>query len=303
MAGATDALSAEPAAAPVADPAAQAPTSTAPTTPEGQAAGSPPAPAPTPAGKWYDSVSPDYHGLIEERAWQSNEDVLKSYQQLQKLQGVSEDKLIKIPHPDDKEAISAMHARLGRPETADAYEIPELGNDPEQTKWFKEQAFNLGLSSDQAKTLSESLLEQGQLAQQKDIEQAGIKATNAYKEIEKSWGANAPAQEDAVKRGLGVIGLSDQAAEGQISELQQFEYLIGTERLVELAIKLGDQVAEPAFPEGNPATGAMTKERAGQELESLHADPEFQKAKLSEIKQVRDGAIAKEKRLMQIHYA
>lgn len=79
----------------------------------------------------------------------------KGYAHLSRALGVPPDRLLKLPAADaGPTAWDAVHARLGRPEAPDGYDLPAppdgVAVDPERLAGFRTTAHRLGLSNDQA---------------------------------------------------------------------------------------------------------------------------------------------------------
>ena len=101
--------------------------------------------------KWYSTVNQENHGYIENKGWKGPDDMLNSYMGLEKMRGVPEDQILKIPLAEDADGMNEMYNRLGRPETADGYELGLEEGD--YSKWYTETVHGLGLNNEQAKGL------------------------------------------------------------------------------------------------------------------------------------------------------
>ena len=81
--------------------------------------GQAPATPETPAA-WYGEATPETVGYIQNKGWDEPSKAIEAYQNLEKFQGVPADQLLKLPK--EGEPMDAVYDRLGRPESADAYE-------------------------------------------------------------------------------------------------------------------------------------------------------------------------------------
>lgn len=93
---------------------------------------------------WKDTVTDDYKPLVETKGWNSQNDVLKSYAELEKAMGSR----VKIPdESSSEEERSNFYIRLGRPENADGYEVnvPDtIPRDEEFENTMRNIAFKAG---------------------------------------------------------------------------------------------------------------------------------------------------------------
>ncbi len=104
---------------------------------------------------WYDGVSEEDIIYLKAKGLHVDggyKNLLNSYKSLEKLRGVPEDKLIKIPDNADNENWNKVYDRLGRPESPDKYDFtpPKDANiDSETLGWFNQKAHSLGLNKKQ----------------------------------------------------------------------------------------------------------------------------------------------------------
>jgi hypothetical protein len=118
--------------------------------------------APTPP--WFASIEdPDTRGYIENKAWKSPVEAIKSYRELEstfsKVRGAPPDRLVVLPGPDAKpEDYAPIYDRLGRPKTPEDYKLTGLdgtSTDPFAQKMAPVMHIN-NLTSSQAKALNEA---------------------------------------------------------------------------------------------------------------------------------------------------
>jgi hypothetical protein len=103
---------------------------------------------------------------------------LETATKVQGLEAKLADAIPKLPDDATQEERDIYLMSLGRPETAEEYELAGDGKDaPEWTNYWKGELFKLGVSKDTAKALSQTL--QGQISKMVEAHNAAIK-----KEIE-----------------------------------------------------------------------------------------------------------------------
>lgn len=91
--------------------------------------------------------------------------------------------LIPTPDPDDKEAMTALYNRMGRPEAPEGYEHPE-GVDPTTLKDFATAAHELGLTKSQYKGLVDKLSQAGAAKDEK----ANTDQEQGLRDLKREWG-------------------------------------------------------------------------------------------------------------------
>ncbi len=231
----------------------------------------PAAPAPS---DWTTGLNDDTRGYVQNKGFKDPGAVLDSYRNLEKLMGLPAENVLKLPvKDDDVDGWNKVHAKLGRPEKADEYQIamPEKGGDPAFAKWAKEQFHGLGLSKKQGETLAAKWTEfmGGQVqAQTADLAAKGQAAESGLK---KEWGAAYEQNMAMVERAANTLGMDDKV-------LHAFRDSMGGAEAAKFIHGLSQKLGEGKFVsgEGNQGFGgALTPSQAQQQLQSLRSDPDF----------------------------
>jgi len=139
----------------------------------------------TPDGKFSDNVPEDIKGLLEAKKWNSVDQLVKGYRELEKLTGTG--KHLVIPDDDNPDAWANVYNALGRPESPDKYELQYEGEVPisdELVSQFKEYAHGLGLNQKQFNDI---------VSFQLDVVDSQLKALEeqkqaAVKQLKEKWG-------------------------------------------------------------------------------------------------------------------
>ena len=76
---------------------------------------------------------------MQNKGFKSNQDVLDSYRNYEKLQGVPQERMIKLPEDMNSEEGKAIWQRMGVPKEANEYtlEVPTENGDQEMADWAK----------------------------------------------------------------------------------------------------------------------------------------------------------------------
>jgi hypothetical protein len=192
------------------------------------------------APDWRDGLEGDLGALVQQKGWRSARDVLASYQNLEKLVGGDR---VAVPARDaGAEAWGPVWDKLGRPKDAAGYEFapPEgISYDKTHADWFRETAFKLGLSQDQARELHDAFL-------------AHFPATASDAEpevdLKELWGRQYDRNMAAARRAYGTFLGDETAFEAMAGKM-------GEGALMELLAKVGRAIGEDSITARADATG------------------------------------------------
>lgn len=261
--------------------------------------GSAPAGNPAPAAPaWYAPEGLDQNTvsqlgeLVKTKGWKGPADALLSYQNLEKVFGADKaGRTILAPKSDDDaEGWSAVYNRLGRPESADKYELPvPEGDDGSFAQSVAPVLHELGLTSRQAKGLAEWWNQASASRIEMESESFAAQSEAEYKALQGEWGAAASQNEELAKRAVVKFakeaGIDDQSFENM-------ERAIGTAKLMKLFHAIGSQFAEGTFISSDtPTSGAMTPQAAKNKIAGMFTDQEFMNRYMNQDERVRAGAI------------
>lgn len=247
----------------------------------------------TETSTWTSGLGEDSLAYIQNKGWESPENMLESYRSLEKFAGGSKS-LVELPGVDaDDETMSAFYDRLGRPESPDQYgfEAPENA-DADLMNWFGETAHKHGLSQKQAQAIfgewnemSTSRMEQFESMKLEQAE-ADIGA------LKKEWGADYDKNINSGRIAAQNLGYDEQA-------LSSLEDKMGTAEMLKLFSNLGSKMGEDSFVSGDSSGGfGTTPAQAQAEINNLKLDKQFMDAYLSGDK----AAVTKMKGLMERAY-
>ena len=114
--------------------------------------------ATTTTAPWHGITDTDAAAYVANKGWQSPQDVIKSYQGVEKLIGRDPSTLIPIPRLDDPEGVKSVFQKLGLPESPDKYDMKvglpkEAKVDEGFAKTMQSILHKSNLTDGQAKTL------------------------------------------------------------------------------------------------------------------------------------------------------
>jgi hypothetical protein len=230
------------------------------------------APAAPAAGNWFDGFNDDLKGYTQNKGWRDPAATVESYRNLEKLVGVPQDQIIKLPGGDaPPEAWNDIWNRLGRPSDPKEYgfQAPE-GQDPAFSEWMGKTFHDAGVPKSMAEKIAAAYAEFGQQVgtQQQEARQAQL-ATEAAG-LKTKWGAAHDQN----------IGIARQAAQGlglDGATIDALEAGMGFTKVMELFHTLGTRMGEGGFVGGDRGqqSGVLTPEAAQQRIQALRKDTEF----------------------------
>jgi hypothetical protein len=230
--------------------------------------------------------------LVKAKGWKGPADALLSYQNLEKVFGADKaGRTILAPKSDDDaDGWSAVYNRLGRPESADKYELPVPdGDDGSFAQAAAPVLHELGLTTKQAKGLAE-WWNQASSSRIEAADEAFSKQSEAeYSALKGEWGAAAAQNEELAKRAVLKFGKEAGIDEATFDSLER---AIGTAKVMKLFHAIGAKFGEADFVGSDtPSSGALTPAQAKNKVASLFADQEFMGRYLHQDQRVRQSAI------------
>lgn len=249
--------------------------------PAGDPPANPPAGSPPPTKSWQETagISEEYRNNPTVSQAKDINGLVKSAIEAQAMVGKD-----KFPAPTDKWTDSdwAQHYdRLGRPETAADYGVPdtskwenlpdgfEVNNDG--INKFKESLHKHGISKKQGEAIISDIL-QGNLGEYRDNLSKSEQARNAsIASLKEEFGADFDSKITVARAVLKQYGNED------LSGFLEHTGLADNADLVRFLTKIGSTISEDNASGGTNALHLDSKANAMQELEQLKQDPDFMK--------------------------
>jgi hypothetical protein len=253
--------------------------------------------APASEANWTDGLNEASQGFVENKGWKSADQMLDSYQNLEKTMGVPADQVLRLPKEGDSEGWGSVYNRLGRPEEPSGYklnevEVPDGGVD--LTSNLREWAHEAGLSQEQAAKIYDNynarLGEVTQEIQAQKAEQSAADEQSLRKEWGNAWEENIAAGVRFRQR----FGLDD-------AMVDKLEDALGLRGLLELSASIGRGLGEHSMPTGAEDGGeslpfGMTPAAAKAKIADLTLDKDF----MDQYMDGRKEAVARMTRLHSI---
>jgi hypothetical protein len=223
-------------------------------------------------GEWYAGIADEgLRGYVQTKGFKDPAALADSYRNLEKLVGVPQDRLLKLPEKPDDPAWADVHARLGRPETPDGYELKFEGDDA-FAKRMAARMHALGIPKSAAAGLNEEwnayvaeIIQQDEQArQQKDAAE--------MTELKGKWGAKFDENAELARRAGREFGLSE-------DEFKAISASLGSGKTLELFQRIGGKLGEaaPFNPQGGNGGGGfgLTAEGARARIQTLMGDKDW----------------------------
>lgn len=233
---------------------------------------------------WTSELTEEQRALLETKGWKGPGAVLESYRHLEKL--IGRDK-IAIPKTGDSEAWNAVYDRLGRPESAEGYEIA-VPEGVQRDEAFEEQMRGLfhaaGLTKAQVAKLSEGwhgyLGSETARAEQSRID----RAEREDETLRSEWGGNFERNMEQARRAARSFG------DARI--IDGLEETVGRAAVFKMFARIGAAMAEDSLEgEGGESFSQPGSVRA--QIAALKADPAFREAWLEHSHPGHQQAVAR----------
>lgn len=244
---------------------------------------------------WIEGFSPEQADYIATKGFQSPQAVLESYMNLEKLRGVPQERLLKLPESPDADGWQAVYSKLGKPETPEGYDIQVAeGGDENFAKWAKEAFHKLNLTKSQAQGFIEKLVDYNTQNEITATEQYKANVQKQEMNLRKEWGSAYHQNVANAQRAYKAFGIPDNAVAALEKEM-------GFDGLMKLMNDIGSKMGEDAYIDGVRSRefgDVLTPEQARAKISNLKRDSEFTKKFLAGDTEAR----AKMSRLHQMAY-
>ncbi len=230
----------------------------------------PPASSPQ-ATEWTAGLNDELKGYVQNKGFKAPADVLESYRNYEKLQGVPQDRLLKLPESLDSEEGKAIWQRLGAPKDAKDYSIaiPKENGDEKLAGAIRDIAHKNNFTQKQVGALVEWWNGYMDGARNEQKLAGDAKRVDADNTLKKEWGNAYDQNKEIAERGAVAMGINDQ-------QLAALGSALGHDGALKLLHKLGASTGEANFISGGPGGGSTsTAEQAKAKILQLQVDQGF----------------------------
>jgi hypothetical protein len=223
---------------------------------------------------WFDGFADEDRGYILNKGWDKEDgtkNLLTSYKNLEKLRGVPEERLLKLPEKiEDADGWSKVYEKLGRPEKPEGYEFkaPEgVELDAGRMSWAANMAHSIGLNKAQHKALVENTLKYETETQTAFAQKAEQERVTSLAKLNDEWGSAKDERVHLAERGL--MHFMDDKSEAAVAKIQQ---VMGHAEVMKMFAKIGESIGEDKIPsaDGDRPFG-YSPEQAKSDMQQLNA--------------------------------
>lgn len=216
----------------------------------------------------------DTSAYVATKGFKTPVDVITSYRNYEKLQGVPADQMIKLPKhdADPKEWRTNVWEKLGAGKTAEEYKLPvPEGGDPEFAKtaagWFHETGIPVKTAAALTEKWNNHIAE---IVKQGD-EAGNAKLAQETEALKKEWGANHDSRMAMAKNAAGALGVKAEAVDALAKQ-------VGFSEVMKMFATIAEKTGEANFTVGdgkNNFGGTTTPAQAQARIRELKSDPGF----------------------------
>jgi hypothetical protein len=214
---------------------------------------------------WRDSLSDDFRDHKSLRNINSIDDMAKSFINAQSVIGRRFEDL-------SPEQLNEFYVKTGRPENAEGYNF-ELGDtaDPDMVNWFKNAAFEAGLTEANAQKIMDSYNEKALAYQSEFNAVQELEAAESIKELKNDFGLAYDQKVESARRAVTEFGGQE------LKDVLDQTGLGNNPTIVKAFAQVGEYLSEDKLVKPEQKTsGVMTPEEAKLRINELRSDPEFQ---------------------------
>lgn len=220
----------------------------------------------------------DLRGFAELKGWKTEVDVVKSYRDLEKFQGLPPERLAKIPDANDTEGWKAFNQKFGWSAPADAKEynlpVPDgFGRDFADA--ISAKFHELNVPTELGRKIAAAANEITLANMQRDEQAIETEHQTDLAKLKTEWGANFEELQQLADRATdGVIKQGTMTSE----DMEAMRDTLGTAKFLKLWATLGGQQGEAKFvsgDQGGSVNGVMTPDAAKVRLGELGRDKEW----------------------------
>lgn len=227
-----------------------------------------------PSGDWTTGFNDDLKGYVQNKGFKDSASVVESYRNFEKLIGVPQERVLKLPTKEDDPAWNDVYDRLGRPKDPKEYKIDvpkELG-DEKFSEWAKGTFHKLGISKAAGEKLAAEWTARVQSEQKARVDAHNAQLTGETDSLKKEWGLAHDKYMAMAKQAATSFNV-----DGKV--IDQLSTQLGFTGVMKLFQQIGEKMGEGNFVSGGSGTGGfgnvMAPEAARNRINALRHDSDF----------------------------
>lgn len=233
----------------------------------------------------------EYGAWVKSKGWSGLADMMKSHRDTEAFVKFPADRLLKLPeNQDDPAAMDEVYRRLGRPDSAEEYDVavpeglPDGFWNQDYAANMAERAHALGLTKAQMQGLVEAQIDYAAMQGEAEERAAEAAIANLEMEMREDWGTAYESNLSLARRGAKLAG---------DGEKEDINTLLGSKRAMQFWARLGGMMAEGTMPYEAGGSGQDVQA----EINRIEGSPEF-RSYLDKAAAGRRGAYTDEERAL-----
>lgn len=241
-----------------------------------------PTPAPAPSSHWYDGMSADEIGYLQNRGLDKGDAraavqaAIRSHQEAEKLIGAPATEMLRLPkNAQDAEGWQRFNERLGVPKEAKEYDFSSLkfkdgsNLDDATAEAIKTALQTARVSKENAPIIAKAMIDLADAEDATSEADYALKLNAEREALKVNWGPNTPQNMMVVQQTAKTLGLGEDF-------VNALEKSVGYSKTMEAMLKIGQAMGEDKFVMSQTGGGGsgnyMTKEQAQNSLNAKLAD-------------------------------
>lgn len=237
----------------------------------------------TPAALWYDGADAETVGYLTSRGLDKDAKAaafaaIKSHREAEKMLGVPQSELVRLPKLPNDPAWDSVYQRLGAPKEAAEYKFDGVkkadGNPPDAAflDSVRALAFQMKVPLAKAADLAQAMLKTDEAKAAATTNDQLYKLKEEQAALDRSWGPNKAANLVVAKNAAMALGIKPEV-------IATLDNVLGHAQVMEMLRNIGVRIGEDKFirNDGGGHTGPKTKEEIQARLSEIKSDKLWQK--------------------------
>ncbi len=220
---------------------------------------------------WTETLGDELKGYVTTKGFKEPKDVVESYRNFEKLQGVPKERLLTLPESLEGSGMDPIWERLGAVKEPKEYqiEIPKEYGDEKLGDFLKETFHKLKVPRSMAEGFAKAFNERQKTALHEVTENTKLDIKNQHESVKKEWGAAFEQNQNIAAAATKKFGLTE-------ADVKSLGASMGPAKALKFLYELGKGLGEGTFINGDGAGGGKsTPEQARNEIKELMKDSDF----------------------------
>jgi hypothetical protein len=232
-------------------------------------------PSASPGADWTSGLPELDRGFVQNKGWKNVQDVLTSYQGIEKLVGHPQERVVILPKDiSDTEGWGKVYEKMGRPAKPQDYGFKAAeGADPGFADWASNTFHKLGLTQEQANAMAKEWTGYGEQLDKAAHEASQVQAQLQDTALRKEWGQAFDQQVNVAKAAVREFGVTPEV-------LEAMEDAMGYSATMKFFNSIGSKIGQSPYVTGKSpvvGTGKLTPAQAKAQIEANKGDKDFVK--------------------------